>query len=370
MSSTNSRRRTVAEVAGRWWRQADQFDWLSGYLHARGLATATRRLMAAVSAALILMALGMLGTRESASVLTLTVCAVASAAGIAYVILWLRRWPSKRQSLLMGVFGSMLVLLGAVMHPDPVIALMTCTGLVVPGAYFAFFHNTRAILFNLLVAASAGAICAARLLNAHDSDVAALAGVGLIVELNIVVPLVIQTVVRTMGADVVRSDHDALTGLLNRRAFYERATVLLTSPSGALHLLVVMIDLDNFKRLNDTYGHLAGDEALAAVGWALRQASPGSAIIGRAGGEEFLVIATLPAAAADVFPSTLCAAIAALPHPVTASVGAAVTEWDIVPDAAVAIESLIATADAAMYQAKRNGGNQALVQRAASQLRR
>lgn len=368
MSSTNSRRRTI-EVAGRWWRQADQFDWLSGYLHARGLATATRRLMAVVSAALILMALGMLGTRDTASALTLTVCAAACAAGIAYVVLWLRRWPSKRQSLLMGVFGSMLVLLGAVMHPDPVIALMTCTGLVVPGAYFAFFHHTRAILFNLLVATSAGAICAARLLAAHDSDVAAIAGFGLIVELNIVVPLVIQTVVRTMGADVVRSDHDALTGVLNRRAFYERATALLTSPSSELQLLVVMIDLDNFKHLNDTYGHLAGDEALASVGWALRQASPGSAIIGRAGGEEFLVIATLSPAAADLLPSTLCAAIAALPHPVTASVGAAVTEWDAVPDAASAIESLIATADAAMYQAKRDGGNRALVRRAASRLR-
>lgn len=370
MSSTNPRRRTVAGVAGRWWRQADQFDWLSGYLHARGLATATRRLMAVVSGALVFMALGVLGTFDTAPVLTLTVSAVACVAGVGYALLWLRRWPTKRQSLMMGVIGSTLIVVGSVMQVDPVIALMGCTGLVVTGGYLAFFHDTRAILFNLVLATAAAGFCASRVLVAHDNAIAAFAGFWLIVELNLVVPLAIQTVVRTMGADVVRSDHDALTGLLNRRAFYERATVLLTSPSPELRLLVVMIDLDDFKRLNDTYGHLAGDEALASVGWALRQASPGSAVIGRAGGEEFLVMATLAAAAADLLPATLCAAIAALPHPVTASVGAAVTEWGAVPDAAAAVESLIATADAAMYQAKRNGGNQALVQRAASQLQR
>ncbi|MCZ0728656.1 sensor domain-containing diguanylate cyclase [Mycolicibacterium iranicum] len=369
MSSTHSGRRTVTDVAGRWWRQADQFDWLSGYLHARGLAKPTRRLMAVVSGALIFMALGVLGTLDTAPVLTLTVSTAAAVAGIGYASLWLRRWPTKRQSLAMGVVGSALIVVGSVMQTDPVIALMGCTGLVVTGGYLAFFHDTRAVLFNLAMATAAAGFCAWRVLVAHDSTIAAVAGFWLIVELNLVVPLAIQTVVRTMGADVVRSDHDALTGLLNRRAFYERATVLLTSPSADLQLLVVMIDLDRFKHLNDTYGHLAGDEALAAVGWALRQASPSSAIIGRAGGEEFLVIATLPAAEADLLPATLCAAIAALPHPVTASVGAAITQWSSVPDAGAAIESLIATADAAMYQAKRDGGNKALVQRAASRFR-
>ena len=73
MSSTHSGRRTVTDVAGRWWRQADQFDWLSGYLHARGLAKPTRRLMAVVSGALIFMALGVLGTLDTAPVLTQTV---------------------------------------------------------------------------------------------------------------------------------------------------------------------------------------------------------------------------------------------------------------------------------------------------------
>jgi diguanylate cyclase (GGDEF)-like protein len=269
----------------------------------------------------------------------------------------------------MGVFGGALISVGSVMQTEPVIALMGCTGLAIIGGYLAFFHNTRAILFNVLVATVAGAVCAARVMAAHDSDIAAIAGLWLVIELNLAVPLAIQTVVRTMGADVVRSDHDALTGLLNRRAFYERATTLLTSPTDDLYLVVVMIDLDKFKKLNDTYGHIAGDQALAAVGWALRQAGPNSAIIGRAGGEEFLVIDTLAIDDAEQLAEKLRAAIAALPHPVTASVGAAVGRWSTVPDATAAIEDLIKTADAAMYQAKRNGGDQVVVDQPVNQCR-
>ncbi len=364
MGSTDSGWRRLAHSASRWWHQADQFDWLTGYLQARGLETATRRLMAVVSGALVFMIFGVAGTRDYGLVLTLIVSAVAGVAGIRFAVMWLRGWPTRRQSLSMGVVGAGLIAVGSVMQPDPVIALMGCTALVVTGGYLAFFHHTKAILFNVAVAIAAGGICAARVLEAHDNTVAALAGFWLIVEMNLVVPLAIQTVMRTMGADVVRSDHDALTGLLNRRAFYERATSLLTTPTADLHLIMVMIDLDDFKQLNDTYGHLAGDEALAAVGWTLRQASPSSAIIGRAGGEEFVVIDTLPADKADELPSMLCAAIAALPHPVTASVGAAVVRWSNVPDAAAAVENLVATADTAMYEAKRDGGNRSLVRRA------
>lgn len=352
----------MPSFAARWWQQPDQFDWLTSYLHARGLHLATRRLMAVISAALVFMAFGVLGSFDEFPVLTVIVSVVACAAGIGYATMWLRKWPTRIQSLSMGIFGSSLIAVGSVMQTDPVIALMGCTGLAIIGGYFAFFHTTREIVLNVVIATVAGGICGLRVLAAHEGDVAALAGFWLVVELNLAVPLAIQTVVRTMGADVVRSDHDALTGLLNRRAFYERATAVLTSPTNELYLLVVMIDLDKFKHLNDTYGHIAGDQALTAVGWALRQASPESAIIGRAGGEEFLVLTTLARDEAEQLPDTLCAAIASLPHPVTASVGAALAPWRAVPNATSAIENLIRTADAAMYRAKRDGGNRALVE--------
>lgn len=343
-------------AVGRWWRQPDQFDWLTGYLRARGLALPTKFLMALVSAALVLMAVATLPIREVPLAVRLLFSAVAVVGGLGYAVLWLRGWPTRRQSLVMAMYGGAVIAAGCLMQPRPMLALMGCAAIALLGGYAAFFHNTKAIAANVALGVTAGLICATRVAET-DGWVAAIAGLWLLIELTLAVPLAIQAVVRTLGADVVRSDQDPLTGVLNRRAFYERASTLLTSPGADLHLVVVMIDLDKFKRLNDAYGHLAGDQALTAVGWALRETSDGSAIIGRFGGEEFIVINAVPADIAERLPQLLCDAIAALPHPVTASVGAAIVRWGSGPS----IEELIRDADAAMYAAKRDGGNQSRI---------
>ena len=83
---------------------------------------------------------------------------------------------------------------------------------------------------------------------------------------------------------------DPLTGLYNRRAFHERAQAQLTHSPGTPQALLVM-DLDHFKRVNDVYGHLAGDDVLAHLGRLLRnQLAPFDALYARSGGEEFLVL--------------------------------------------------------------------------------
>ncbi len=355
----------MTRITADWWQQTDQFDWLMQYLHARGLALQARVLMALISSALLFMAFSAITTPRHPLLLSAAVAVISGAFGAGYTVLWLRRWPSRRQSLVMGVVGGVLVAVGSVMNRDPVIALMGCTGLAITGGYLAFFHSTRTVVFNIVVAAVAGAVCAGRVVTSHGDISTAAAGLWLVVELNLAVPLAIQTIVRTLGADVVRSDHDALTGVLNRRAFYERATALLTTPREELRLIVIMIDLDKFKALNDTYGHIAGDEALTAVGWVLRRAASPTAIIGRAGGEEFVIIDTVRAADAEDYAARLCTAVAALPHSITASVGAAVVHWNSVEDPQLAIRSLVRTADSAMYRAKRDGGNRSLVHRSA-----
>ncbi len=337
----------------RWWGQPDQFDWLTGYLSARGLARPTRLLMALISAGLLLMGAATPTMRNLPPVWAWTFGIAAILTGITYATLWLRGWPTKGQSLRMAVLGGMLIAVGCAMQTYPMVALMGCTSLAVIGGYAAFCHNSKAITYAVVLGVAVGTLSAARVASIYGWTVA-IAGLWLVIELNLAVPLAIQAVMRTMGADVVRSDQDPLTGVLNRRAFYERAATLLTSPGHDLHLIVVMIDLDKFKRLNDAYGHLAGDQALTAVGWALREASNSSAIIGRFGGEEFIVIDAVPAEAAEQLPAKLCGTIAALPQPVTASVGAAIVRWGC----GSAMEDLIRAADAAMYAAKRAGGNQ------------
>ena len=141
--------------------------------------------------------------------------------GLGYAVLWLRGWPTKRQSLAMAWLGGGIVAAGCVVQPQPVIALMGCTGVAILGGYAAFFHNTKAITVVVVFGIAAGVLCAIRV-AAVDGWVVAAAGLWLVIELNLAVPLAIQTVVRTVGADGVRSDQDRLTGVLNRRAFYER----------------------------------------------------------------------------------------------------------------------------------------------------
>ena len=78
---------------------------------------------------------------------------------------------------------------------------------------------------------------------------------------------------------------DGLTGLLNRRAFFQRGERLLNS--GAPDISATMVDIDHFKRINDTYGHAAGDTAIRFVAAELEDKD---AIVGRLGGEEFAVL--------------------------------------------------------------------------------
>ncbi|WP_027460336.1 GGDEF domain-containing protein [Deinococcus murrayi] len=81
--------------------------------------------------------------------------------------------------------------------------------------------------------------------------------------------------------------HDVLTGLLNRRGLHDR---LLALPEGSGPLLVVLMDIDDFKGINDRHSHAAGDEALRAVAARLREAAPPNSLLVRWGGEEFLLL--------------------------------------------------------------------------------
>ncbi len=107
-----------------------------------------------------------------------------------------------------------------------------------------------------------------------------------------------------------RAEEDALTGLLNRRAFEDALRGQLSAGVSVGHSMsLLMVDLDNFKRVNDTHGHLAGDRALTHVAHLLRFHMPASATICRAGGEEFLAAFASGSADAAEAAARLCSAI-------------------------------------------------------------
>jgi diguanylate cyclase (GGDEF)-like protein len=346
----------------RWWHAPDHFGWLSGYLQSRDLTRSTQVMMALISASLTLYpANAIWGTPSIDRTTSVAVGFLAGIGGIGFAVLWLTRWPSKRQSIAFVMFGSGCIAAGCLLQSDPLIALMSCSALAMTGGYLAFFHTAPYMVINFAVAVVVGAFSAIRLGITSDALLAATA-YFLVVELNTAVPLAIQVVVRALGIDLLQSDRDPLTGLLNRRALQHAVVgVLMTRCEGSSHLALAMIDLDQFKAINDSRGHAVGDATLVAVGQALREMSRKTAVIGRIGGEEFLVADPVATADATAWGERLCGAIAAIPFSVTASVGTATIPLSHfgAEDVNERYRRLLAEADAAMYAAKRNGGNQA-----------
>lgn len=159
--------------------------------------------------------------------------------------------------------------------------------------------------------------------------------------------------------------NDPLTGLLNRRRFAELAEreVALAQRSGA-PLSLAVLDLDDFKSVNDRLGHSAGDALLCAVAGALRATLRTSDLCGRWGGEEFAVL--LPGSGAQAGVQVMArvgAALAALRVEAAGGGGcsASVGVAERVPGES--FESLVQRADAAMYAAKQSGKARVLAAR-------
>ncbi|WFU06625.1 sensor domain-containing diguanylate cyclase (plasmid) [Rhizobium sp. CB3171] len=154
---------------------------------------------------------------------------------------------------------------------------------------------------------------------------------------------------------------DVLTGALTRRAFNEEASRLLSLAARHHHdVACIVLDVDHFKRINDTYGHAAGDEVLKSVIKTCREQLRADDLLGRLGGEEFAILLPhIDQAAALKVAEKLRSALNAVPAQlaentvqVTASFG--VTAMSII---AKDIDTLLAQADAAMYHAKQAGRN-------------
>jgi diguanylate cyclase (GGDEF)-like protein len=120
-----------------------------------------------------------------------------------------------------------------------------------------------------------------------------------------------------------------------------------------------MIDLDGFKKVNDTRGHTSGDRVLVAVADRLRHTTRRRAVIARVGGEEFLIAEMTQSGEGQTIAERLRQEVAAIPWGATASVGvASISRDDIVDlDTRTVVDHLVDAADVAMYEAKRAGGN-------------
>lgn len=157
--------------------------------------------------------------------------------------------------------------------------------------------------------------------------------------------------------------YDELTGVLNRRGMMDRLSQeMLRSRRYGSPLGLLMIDLDHFKQVNDTYGHLAGDKVLSIAAGVIEGNSRPSDILGRYGGEEFcLILNETHTHEAMELAERLRRCLEKTRHTidnknsitVTCSIGVASFTDDIPNE-----QAFIDAADRALYQAKENGRNQ------------
>jgi diguanylate cyclase (GGDEF)-like protein len=345
-----------------WWGQPDHYVWFSSYLQARRMVGITRAVMVVTSASLTIIPFALLwSSAPPDGVVRIVLSILSVVVGTGCALLWIVRWPSRSESIAFAITASASIAMAVLSQSDPSIALLACTAFVTVSAYIAIFHTAFLMVANAVVVVVIPIVPAVALATNHDV-VRALCEYGLMVVVNIAVPFGIQIIVQALGVDLLNADRDPLTGLLNRRAFYERTGQLVAAHGYSdSHLVVAMIDLDRFKLLNDTEGHAAGDRVLIAVGHGLREHTRASAIVGRVGGEEFLVADVFVDPRQAALGQRLCDAVADLPYEITASVGIASARCDQFVgrhDPNLVINALIASADGAMYDAKRNGGNQ------------
>lgn len=182
--------------------------------------------------------------------------------------------------------------------------------------------------------------------------------VGVASHLLLTFALILMVVQKMVGRLRHLADHDPLTGLLNRAALKREARRCL--PAGSTPSVLLLMDLDRFKSINDKWGHPLGDRVLKHVSTVLNEAStPERGLLSRHGGEEFLVL--VPGAGLDIgqaLAERLRASVEARPFtlddgqvvPITISIGGTLLRH-------AALASAIEAADAALYQAKQQGRN-------------
>jgi diguanylate cyclase (GGDEF)-like protein len=303
-----------------------------------------------------------------------------------------QRWFVARRPLYRFVFSTSSVLLAAMVTHQVVTAFgpRTWSGLTVPRsitefgilllAGLVYFSAQAAIIGGGAILISATRPTLNMVLGTKDDNelealTIALGTVAAILLINLPAALAIIVVISVIGNRIAEVRQlqvdvrtDPKTGLLNMRGWREgaeRALARVERANGSA--AVLMVDLDHFKSINDTWGHPAGDDMLEYVSHALRGATRPSDIVGRFGGEEFVVL--LPeadASEAEQAGERIRRMISELHVPTTDKRGGPVAITDrttsigvaVYPEHAKALDDLLQAADAAVYEAKESGRDQ------------
>ncbi|MEN3319659.1 MAG: hypothetical protein V7643_3060 [Mycobacterium sp.] len=347
----------------RWLRHVDQYYWFTAYLAARGAQEKASRLIAAMIFGLGVIPLILIGSPVGPEGPRDRLLAVVVTVGCLLMALrWLRRrWPTRTESILCVMAGTTCIAVACLIPANPFYGLFGATSFAVLAAYIVLFHAARLLLITWTVA---GAVLVILAMTSAEQDAAlALCGVILVVSLNVFVAVAGKVLISLAASNILPDEMEALTGLLNRDAFYQKAATLLASRSrdDDRYFVIVVINIDSYSALVGVSGTSVGDRARVDVGRALRETIRHNVVLAHIADAEFLIADSFTDADPSPLVERVCAAVAATPSHVTASVGAVSTPLRRLTRQAPndVLDEVIAIATTAMYAARRNGGNQA-----------
>ena len=245
----------------------------------------------------------------------------------------------------------------------PMVSAFACVFFVVNSALCTFLVSSRWLLVHTAFVTVVIALTALRLQAAGMFDTpAVVAGTIIILAAVDGIPAVAHFAWSTLSADSRQAIRDPLTGLLNRRGADVSVEPLWSAAAEAGHAVAVLVvDVDDFKRINDDHGHDEGDRTLVRIADALG-AAVGDGVLARTGGEEFTVFL---AGAPDELRRRIDTVPGAIEGDETIacsiSVGAAIIAQPAVAGVGLgAVLPALRTADTLMYEAKQRGGGRAL----------
>ncbi|MFI5778989.1 diguanylate cyclase domain-containing protein [Nocardia sp. NPDC051570] len=343
----------VQRLLRTWWREGVDYDWMTR-------ATASHSALGAARVSvgsggiltLVVNAPAMLSASGPQYPVGSAIVWLISALAIAWLVRWwLLPWPGAVESVALFAVGDLVITAACVLSPNQVARSIGLVLLVIMGMHLCVFHSPRVLAGHTIWALLSVVAVAVPLLG--DGDDATAAVVIVTMAAAIAVPPGLQ-----FGYWMFRRDmlSDPLTMLLSRRGLEYQSSVLFDR-ADPVPICVLVIDLDRFKTVNDTFGHSAGDEVLVRTADRLRTAAPRGSIVSRIGGEEFAIVTrTAPAAAAEIAERVRSAVAEPMDSvSVTASIG--VAGATLAPGHPAFVDDLIQRADNAMYQAKQRGGD-------------
>jgi diguanylate cyclase (GGDEF)-like protein len=359
--------RSAIALLVQWFRRPDQFDSFTRYLASKGLEVAVRLIVisscVAVVVAMLLLRFSEAGVHNQ---ITSVINAVIIAGTVGMIVLFsLLPALTRKWSYVFVAYAELGVVVGVFLNRDPFIGLIQCIVFVLVGGYIAYFHNARLQTAHMVLSGVI-LVLIARQVAVYEDPALAIA-LSLVVAASIVViPFASQFVLSILGSDAESSDVDPLTGLLNRRGLQRSVEEwgVAEVNSRGLSCVVVIVDVDNFKTVNDSYGHEQGDMVLREFAVRLRRCGSNHALFSRFGGDEFVLVDMIGKRAELELEENLRRHMR-LPDSVpvvTTSIGIAIPSTSRSTDISqVELAGLFRLADAAMYQAKASGGDRVIV---------